>query len=81
ESEGRRLVRHRDATLIDPDRVKTKTGGIYGMYTPFSRAVRALGDPPEPAPAPRRLPPSPPLASDTLSEWDLLPTRPDWAGG
>ena len=82
EKSGRRLVLHRTATLIDPDKVRTKTGGIYGMYTPFSRAVLALGDPPPPEPAPRHIhaPPKAP-AGDTLESWKLLPTKPDWATG
>jgi len=79
---GRRLLCHRSATLIDPDAVKTKTGGIYGMYTPFSRAVLALGEPPQPLPVPGHLTgPEEPLPSDSLESWRLLPTAPDWSPG
>ncbi len=76
---------HRTATLFDLEPIRTKTGGIYGMYTPFARTLRAMGDPPPAIPAPARIPSCPPPASDTLAEsladWALLPTRPDWAAG
>jgi deoxyribodipyrimidine photo-lyase len=82
EKAGRRLVRHRNTRLFDPDGIRTKTGGIYGMFTPFANAVRAMGDPPPPTQTPAAIPglPKPP-PSDTLADWRLLPTKPDWAGG
>ena len=52
------------------------------MYTPFSRAVLALGEPPPPLPAPRRVPAPETLpACDPLASWNLLPSKPDWSGG
>ena len=79
---GCRLVRHLGVRLLDPDAVRTKTGGIYGMFTPFANAVRAL--PPHPAlykePAAIPGPPKAP-ASEALEDWKLLPTEPDWAAG
>jgi deoxyribodipyrimidine photo-lyase len=74
------LTLHRASTLLDMDAVRTKTGGVYGIYTPFSRACRAMGPPPEPLPAPKRLA-GVKAKSDRLDDWGLLPTRPDWAGG
>ena len=71
---------HRASTLLDMDSVRTKTGGAYGVYTPFAGACRALGAPPEPLPAPERLSGAD-AASDDLASWELLPTRPDWAAG
>ncbi len=79
---GTRLIRHQNARLFDPAGIKTKTGGIYGMFTPFANATAALGDPPQPTPAPASIPaPAKPPHSDTLASWELRPTRPDWAGG
>ena len=75
-----RLHLHRTATLIDPDRIRSQTNTIYGMYTPFARAVEALGEPPDPLAAPASIPATT-AASDRLEDWHLLPTRPDWAGG
>ena len=77
---NRHLVLHRTATLIDPDRIRSQTNTIYGMYTPFARAVEAAGEPPHPSPAPTRIP-SVQAPSDTLADWHLLPTNPDWSTG
>ncbi len=77
-----RLVHHQNTRLFSPDQIRTKTGGIYGMFTPFANALRALGDPAAPLPAPKRIPgPAKPPASDRLANWALRPTRPDWAAG
>jgi deoxyribodipyrimidine photo-lyase len=80
--QGARLVLHRVATLTDLQAVRTRTGTIYGMYTPFARAVEELGEPPDPVPAPRKLRPiSVNPRSDNIADWRLLPKAPDWAGG
>ena len=78
---GVRFHRMRTTTLFGPDRIKTKTGGSYGVYTPFARACLAETPPRPPLPAPDRLPPLPSVPSDRLEDWHLLPSRPDWAGG
>jgi deoxyribodipyrimidine photo-lyase len=81
KSAGRKLVRHRVSTLFDPWNIRTKTGGIYGMYTPFARAVQAGPAPEKPLPAPSRIPGMDGVATDLLADWHLLPSTPDWAGG
>jgi deoxyribodipyrimidine photo-lyase len=79
---GRSYHRHRNTRLFDPDTIRTKTGGIYGMFTPFANAVRAMPAPPQPPPTPGDIPgPAKPPPSDRLADWQLLPTKPDWAGG
>ncbi len=80
-ADGRALALHRTASLIDFDAVRSKTGTVYGMYTPFARAVEELGEPGRPEPAPVAIKPAKAVASDRLEDWDLLPTHPDWAGG
>ena len=76
------LVRHRVSTLFALDAVRSKTGTIYAVYTPFARACRALPDPEPPLPAPKTVPgPARPPASDRLEDWSLLPTKPDWSAG
>ncbi|MFQ3622290.1 MAG: deoxyribodipyrimidine photo-lyase [Acetobacteraceae bacterium] len=68
--------------LHEPWTLRTKTGGPYGVYTPFSRASFAAGAPPRPTPAPDRLPaPATVPPSERLEDWALPPTSPDWAGG
>ena len=78
--EGVPLHLHRSGLLFEPGSICTKTGGSYGVYTPFARAARAKGDPPKPEPAPKRLD-GVAARSDRLEAWNLLPTNPDWAGG
>lgn len=77
---GVALRLHRAATLYELGSVRSKTGGAYGVYTPFANACRAKGAPPRPEPAPERLTGAG-APSDTLDDWQLLPTHPDWAGG
>jgi len=71
---------HRTATLFDLETIRTKTGGIYGIYTPFANTCRALGQSHEPEPPPDRIEGFT-ATSDCLEDWGLLPTRPDWAAG
>lgn len=70
------------ALLFEPWSVRTRSGGAFAVYTPFARACFAAGSPPRPMPVPDRIA-APKVAphSDRLDDWNLLPTRPDWAGG
>jgi deoxyribodipyrimidine photo-lyase len=70
----------RTATLFNPDSIRTKAGGPYGVYTPFANACLALGGPKPPAAAPEAIRGSA-VDSDALADWGLLPSSPDWAGG
>ncbi len=81
EAQGRQLVLHTSSLLVEPHRLRSGAGKPYSVYTPFARAVFALGDPPPPIPAPRRLKaPATPPRGEALGDWGLLP-RPDWAAG
>ena len=68
--------------LLDPEGVRTKTGGPYGVFTPFWRTARDLvaastpKGPPKAIRAPKRWP-----GSETLASWNLHPTEPDWSTG
>ncbi|MBO0661918.1 DNA photolyase family protein [Jiella sp. MQZ9-1] len=67
--------------LHEPESVTTQSGGYYKVYTPFWKKVsqtepRDPIDPPTGFSQPGTFP-----ASDTLDDWDLLPTKPDWSGG
>ena len=69
------------ALLHEPWTVHTRSGGPFRVFTPFWRACRAVGDPEQAGPAPRRLDPPPRWPrSDALAELGLLPDV-DWAGG
>jgi deoxyribodipyrimidine photo-lyase len=72
-----------NASLIrEPWAVTTKKGEPYKVFTPFWKALRALGEPDQLKPAPQRIPaPNDFAESDELTSCGLLPTGPDWASG
>ncbi len=80
--EGCQFICHDGNYLLAPGSVTTGSGGQYKIYTPFMRALWQHMPPHDPMPAPRKMtaPDSWPN-SDTLSDWNLLPTQPNWAGG
>lgn len=69
------------ALLIEPWALKTKTGEPFKVFTPFWRAALQSGAFRSPIPAPKKLNSVAELASDRLSDWALLPSRPNWAKG
>ena len=81
-ADGIGFHRHRTMTLFNPETLKTQAGAPFGVYSPFARAAFAAGGPKPPLGAPDRIPAlAAPPRSEALADWDLLPTRPDWAGG
>lgn len=70
--------------LFEPWEIETKTGGPYGVYTPFWKALQAKGLPDETLPAHGKLKgatlPDKPKAT-TLDDLGLLPSKPNWAEG
>jgi len=74
---GRRLVLHTHSLLHEPHRIRTGAGRPFSVYTPFSRAIFALGEPPPPLPAPERLTPvARPPEGLPLEALALLPRPP-----
>ena len=68
--------------LLPPGSVTTNSGDPYKIYTPFSKAMLDRMPPRDPLPEPETIhSPDDCPDSDDLSDWDLLPTKPDWAGG
>lgn len=72
---------HDGDLLVPPSAIRNKDGRGLRVFTPFWRRVLALGDPPQPLPAPKTLHTGPKPETDKLEEWELEPTKPDWAGG
>ncbi len=82
QADGRRLRLFTSSLLREPAKLMSGSGKPYAVYTPFARAVMALGEPNPPLPAPSRLrAASAAPASDALADWRLLPhaPEPDWA--
>jgi len=76
------LCLHDGALLLPPGVVRTGAGGLYRIYTPFARAVMAHMPPHQPHPVPHRIDgPAQWPDSDSLEEWGLLPSNPNWAKG
>ena len=68
--------------LFEPWTVATQGGQPFKVYTPFAKACRAAPEPPAPLPAPASIPaPARLPAGLALDALDLLPRKPDWAGG
>ncbi|WP_377298734.1 cryptochrome/photolyase family protein [Rhizobium sp. SGZ-381] len=78
--DGLEVKRFKGQLLHDPHTMRTGSGGPYRVYTPFWKALEADGEPREPADAPETLPaPARFPSSEDLADWQLLPTRPNWA--
>ena len=76
------LICHDGNYLAPPGSVTTGSGQPYKIYTPFWRALADRMPPEAPQNRPRNIPaPDHWPASDTLDDWALLPTRPNWATG
>jgi deoxyribodipyrimidine photo-lyase len=76
------LIRHDGNYLMPMGSVKTGSGGDFKIYTPFWRALAQHMPPPAPLPAPSAInAPDTWPASETLENLNLLPTKPNWAGG
>ena len=75
---SRQLVLHSGALLHEPHRIRTGQGTPYTVYSPFARAIFALGDPPPPLAAPAALAPVPHAPGLEIDGLGLLPSR-DWA--
>lgn len=77
---GCALYRHLSTSLFAPERMTTKTGRLFEVYTPFAKACFEADIPAGQLSAPEDLS-GPAIASEDLGTWALLPTKPDWAGG
>ena len=67
--------------LLPPGAVTTGSGDPYKIYTPFSKAMLDMMPPRDVLPEPETISsPDQWPDGDDLADWDLLPTKPDWAG-
>ncbi len=67
--------------LLPPGAVTTGAGARYRIFTPYWRALQTLLPPAPPLPAPQAIAAAPAQDGDRLTDWQLLPVRPDWSGG
>ncbi|WP_371395601.1 deoxyribodipyrimidine photo-lyase [Fretibacter rubidus] len=70
---------YRANLLSEPWSVETKSGGYYKVFTPYWRAAKDFIDVSDPIPAPTSVNHyGGGIKTDTLDDWTLLPTKPDW---
>ncbi|GBF57239.1 deoxyribodipyrimidine photo-lyase [Candidatus Phycosocius bacilliformis] len=81
---GLGVYSHKAQVLTEPWEVKTGSGGAFKVFTPFFRAATPLCDAFADAAGPMptlnggRVPAQ---IGETLADWALLPSKPDWSGG
>jgi deoxyribodipyrimidine photo-lyase len=74
------LQLHDGNQLAPPSEVRSGSGQAFKVYTPYWRALQQHLPPPEPLPTPERIEaPEHWPESNRLENWNLLPTRPNWA--
>jgi len=66
--------------LFEPGAVLSKAGKPMEVFTPFWRAAIAREEPRAPLPMPKTIN-GLEIEGDSLADWHLEPTKPDWAGG
>lgn len=66
--------------LTEPWSYETTSGGYYKVFTPYWRAVKSSYSAPDPMSAPDTFA-GVGIDSDTIEDWGLHPTRPDWSTG
>ncbi|RVQ69456.1 deoxyribodipyrimidine photo-lyase [Croceicoccus ponticola] len=75
------LILHDGNYLLPPGTVTTGSGDPYKIYTPFAKSARQCLPARHVLDEPSLTNPDEWPHSDTLEDWGLLPTKPDWAGG
>ncbi len=79
---GDRLTLHEGDVLHEPSAIAGNSGAPFKIYGPYFRALSRHLPPPQPTSAPARLTRPDELPhSDRFEDWQLLPTRPNWAKG
>jgi deoxyribodipyrimidine photo-lyase len=79
EAAGASCHRYGGYLLHEPEAVRNGQGEPYKVYTPFSKACFAAGEPKKLRPVPAFEAWKGGVRSDVLSGWKLLPAKPNWA--
>ena len=67
--------------IVEPWEIATKQGNPSKVFTPYWRSLKADHAPSPPAGRPDSLVFADPPRSERLEDFNLLPSRPDWASG
>jgi deoxyribodipyrimidine photo-lyase len=79
EAQGTACHRYGGFLLHEPEDIRNGSGEPYRVYTPFSKACFAKGEPKPLKPVPVFAAWSGTVTGDELADWNLLPTQPNWA--
>ncbi len=78
---GERLCLHDGNHLAPPEHVTTGSGSQFRIYSAFWKGLQEHLPPEKPLSIPDEIPaPDEWPSGDTLADWQLLPTAPDWSG-
>jgi deoxyribodipyrimidine photo-lyase len=77
---GVKCQRYGGFLLHEPETIRNGSGEYFKVYTPFSKACFAKGDPKAPRPIPKFDVWTGSAGSENLQAWQLLPSKPDWSG-
>jgi deoxyribodipyrimidine photo-lyase len=80
-AQGLRVESFNASLLFEPSGIHNSEGAAFRVFTPFWRACLAAGAPAAPLEKPAKLNAGPPIHTERLDDWRLLPTKPDWAEG
>lgn len=83
-SNGVDVKRFAGYLLFEPESIKTQGGTPFKVFTPFWRACCQYDVPKKPLPTPRKIKcaaAQTKVKSERLSDWNLLPKKPNWAEG
>lgn len=80
-TQGLEVESFQASVLFEPWTITNKDGKPFQVFTPFWKTCLNQDAPREPLPAPGHLSSAEGVASESLDDWGLLPTSPDWAGG
>ncbi len=81
EALGDLVTFHDGECLVPSDHVRTGAGQPYKVYGAFWRALAEQLPPHNPIDRPARIDYGDLPPTERLSDWNLLPTEPDWAAG
>lgn len=67
--------------LAEPWEITNQSGGSYKVFSQFWKNVLKAIDPTPPLPVPKMQPYEDAMHGDSLDDWKLLPSAPDWSEG
>ena len=74
------IKRFKGYLLYEPESIRTGSNQPYKVFTPFYKSCLSHTQPLQPIPAPEKINAyKNKVKSELLSQWDLLPTKPNWA--